>query len=374
MTEIYERLASFLDELPAGYPRTTSGVELRILQKLFTPSEAELFLHLTLIGESPVVVAHRAARPVEEVELSLDEMENKGLVFATHKPGKPPEYSAQQFVIGVWEAQVNHLDRELVEAFEEYLPHLLDSEVWRKAPQLRTIPIGESLTAKMDVMSYERAEEIIRAQSFIAVANCICRQEMQIVDHGCSKPMETCMSFGSAAHYYVHSGRGRMISQEEAVQLLKLADETGLVLQPSNAKEPLSICACCGCCCGVLRSLKQNPAPALIASSPYYAAHDPVLCSGCGTCAERCQMDAISMNDTAELDQQRCIGCGLCVSTCPTGALILVRKPESEQPSVPENLLSAYIQLGQARGKLGKRELASMLIKSRKDRLVIKLQ
>jgi ferredoxin len=193
---------------------------------------------------------------------------------------------------------------------------------------------------------------------------------MQIAEKGCSKPLETCMSFGGAAEYYMRTGKGRRISQEEALAILNLADQAGLVLQPGNSKKPAFLCACCGCCCGILRNVKKHPQPASIVSSPYIAVHAPEICSGCGTCVERCQMDAITLpNGTAELNQERCIGCGLCVSTCETGALTLERKPEAEQRLVPKNTVVANLQLAQARGKLGKKELASMLIRSKKDRM-----
>ena len=370
MDDIYEHLAQYLDELPAGFPRTESGVELRILRKLFTPQEAELFLHLTLIGEEPRVVAYRAGQPLEEVECRLEEMEKKGLIFAIHKPEKPPEYTAQQFVVGFWEGQVNRLDRELVEAFDEYLPSVVDTEIWSKAPQLRTIPIGESIPVQHEVIPYESAEEIIKSQTEFAVSNCICRQEQGIAGNGCDKPLETCLSFGLAAESAIRTGKGRRISQEEALGILELAEESGLVIQPGNAKKPAFICTCCGCCCGVLRSLKLHPQPAKIVSSPYIASHDPEICSGCGTCLERCQMDALSLpNGTAELNLDRCIGCGLCVSTCTTGAMSLVRKPEAEQTYIPHSAGEASLQLGQARGKLGRRELAALMEKSKADRL-----
>ena len=370
MNDLYEQLAQFVDDLPAGYPRTESRVELKILEMLFTPEEAELFMHLSLLGEEPKVIAHRAQQPVEAVSERLAEMEKKGLVYATQKPGKPPEYIAQQFVVGFWEGQVNRLNRELVEAIEEYLPSFVDFDLWQKAPQLRTIPIGESIPVQAEVMPYERAEEIIKDHATIAVTNCICRQELHIAEQGCTKPMETCMSFGGAAEHTVRTGRGRKISQEEALAILDLADRAGLVLQPGNAKRPAFLCACCGCCCGILRNIKKHPQPASIVSSPFIATHDPDICSGCGTCVERCQMDAITLpNGTAELHQERCIGCGLCVSTCETGALTLGRKPEREQRPIPKNVVAANLQLAQARGKLGKKELAGMLIQSKKDRL-----
>ena len=56
-TDVYERLAKHLDDLPAGFPRTENGVEMRILQQLFTPEEAELAVHLSLIEEGAAVIA-----------------------------------------------------------------------------------------------------------------------------------------------------------------------------------------------------------------------------------------------------------------------------------------------------------------------------
>jgi len=44
MTDAYERLAKYLDTLPASYPPAPDGVELRLLEHLFTPQEAKLAL------------------------------------------------------------------------------------------------------------------------------------------------------------------------------------------------------------------------------------------------------------------------------------------------------------------------------------------
>lgn len=370
MEDIYERLAKFVDDLPAGYPSTESGVELRILRKLFTPEEARLFMHLSLIPEAPRVIAYRASLPLEVVGQRLLEMEKKGLIFGIHRPGREPEYLAQQFVVGFWEGQVNRLDEELVEAVDEYLPTFVDMDLWQKAPQLRVIPVGESIPVQTAALPYERAEEIVRSHSQFAVANCICRQERHIAGQGCDKPMETCMSFGVVADNIVRTGRGRSISQEEMLAILEQADQAGLVLQPGNTQNPNYICACCGCCCAVLRNLNRHPQPGLIASSPYIAVLDPDICSGCGDCLERCQMNALSLpNGAAELNQARCIGCGLCVGACSTDALTLERKPEAQQASIPIDGMAANMQLAQARGKMSRRDLAAMLKKSKADRL-----
>jgi electron transport complex protein RnfB len=369
--DAYLVLARHLDNLPGGFPATESGVELRILQRLFTPEDAKLALSLTLLPEEPRVIASRAKITPDEAARRLDAMEKKGLVFAIHPPGKTPQYSAQQFVIGIWEFQVNNLDPEFVRDFDEYLSTLFDPQVWKKAPQLRTIPVGVAFDAQIEVMAYESAEELVRTQDRFAVAPCICRREKRLAGDGCDKPLETCLTFGTAAEFYQRNGLGRAITMEEALEVLKQAETSGLVLSPSNAKEVLNICACCGCCCGVLRSVKRYPKPASLVSTPFVAEVNLETCAGCGTCTGRCQMDALSLGDAkVVLDLDRCIGCGLCISTCPTESLSLKRKPASAQPLVPRDPVNAAIKLGQARGKLTTPVLVGMMIKSKVDRLL----
>ena len=298
-------------------------------------------------------------------------MIKKGLIFSIYRESKPPLYMALQFIVGFWEFQVNKLERELVQEFEEYLPFYSDYSIGWKMPQLRTIPVGKSISTQTEVMLYERAEELVRAQKTFAVSNCICRQEHHILGNGCDKPEESCMSFGMAAEIVVRTGRGRAISQEEALAILNRAEEAGLVLQPANAKKAVFICTCCGCCCGILRNLKRYPKPASLVSSPFVASLNSDTCKGCGTCVNRCQMEAIYLADKqAVLDVNRCIGCGLCVSTCPTNSLSLVRKPKAKQPYVPKNIIETNIKLGKARGKLNLGKMVGMQVKSKLDRLL----
>lgn len=368
--DIYQHLAQHLDDLPAGYPATESGVELHILRRLFTPEEAALAIHLTLLPEEARVVARRAGLPVAEVAQRLAGMEQKGLIYAHHsRSGAAPQYQAAPFVVGIWEFQVGRLTPELVRDFEEYAPHLL--HVWEKTPQLRTIPVGESIDAQMEIMPYEQAEAIIRAQENIVVAPCICRQERQLVGEGCGKPLETCLSFGSGAAYYQRNGLGRPIDQKEALAILRQANEAGLVLQPGNSQRAGFICCCCGDCCGVLRNLKQHPQPASVLASAFFAKVDAELCISCGVCETRCQMEALDFDDfVPAVNRDRCIGCGLCVTTCPSEAIVLERK--EAPPAIPANTAMTHIQLGKARGKLKNSDLVMLAVRSKVDRLLAK--
>jgi Fe-S-cluster-containing hydrogenase component 2 len=82
-------------------------------------------------------------------------------------------------------------------------------------------------------------------------------------------------------------------------------------------------------------------------------------------------MEAVQLvNEKASIDIDKCIGCGLCVSTCPTDSMTLVRKPDSEQSNVPQDIIKASIELGRTRGKLNLGNLLMMQVRSKVDRLL----
>ena len=389
---VYQRLAYHLDQLPGGYPSTSDGVEIRLLKRLFTPEDAELTLHLTPLPENARVIAYRAGIPVPEVERHLQELAQKGCIMSV--PTKtaveyifpripawlkrwfliPHDadddqmlYLAYQFVIGIWEFHLHDLDPEFIKEMNIYMPYLIKN--WVQAPQLRTIPIGKSLTPELKIMAYEKAGELLKKQKKFAVADCICRKEMQIMGHGCNKPLESCLVFGMAADYYVRNGLGRSIDYDEALKILNKAEKSGLVLQPSNAKEIDNICCCCGCCCGVLRNLKTLPEPGKVIPSAFRVQADSEKCDGCEACVRRCPMDAIILKDQKVfLNPNRCIGCGVCVSACPVDALSLVRKPEHEQPFISADVLQNQFKILRKRGKTGPLKSTALIFNSIFDR------
>ena len=185
---------------------------------------------------------------------------------------------------------------------------------------------------------------------------------------GCEKPVEACLVMGGGVEYYEKNGMGRIIDREEALAILKKADEAGFVLQPGNAKKVSNICMCCGCCCGVLRTIRKHPRPAEYVSSPFRASLDEATCEDCGVCLRRCPMEALSRGERegkVRLDPGRCIGCGLCVSTCPSRSLTLVRKPDAEQRDVPATLRQTYIGMARRRGKLKPANLAKAWVRTK---------
>ncbi len=368
MADIYKTLARHLDDLPGGFPTTESGVEQRILRRLFSEEEAALAPHLTLLWEPARAIARRAGQNLEDVGERLKTMARKGLIYRRYKNGEPL-YMALQFAVGIWEYHVNDLDPQLIEDVNEYFPYLFQAEHWKQSPQLRTIPVREDIPVDHEILLHERATELVRRRSRIVVAPCICRREHEMMGRGCGRALETCLIFGNAADYYAENGLGRRIEVDEALEILALAEREGLVLQPGNARNASNICCCCGCCCQVLKAFKRHPQPASLVSTPYVLAIDEDECIACGDCIERCQMEALSLdNGVIRRDLDRCIGCGLCVSTCPTKCLTLARKPESEQHRVPRTLAQTYLKLAQSRGKLRAFEIARMAARSAVDR------
>ncbi len=365
--DIYRRLAQHLDDLPAGFPSTESGVELRILKKLFTEDEAEMALLLSVIPEAPASVAVRAKLPVDETARRLDALSRKGLIYRRETKDGGRLYSANQYVIGIWEYQVNNLRLDLVRDMEEYLPTLLGEGSWKQNPQLRTVPVMKAIPVRHEILAHERAEDMLRGRNRFLIAPCICRRERTLAGQGCDKPEDACLIIGGGADYYEKNGIGRRIDRDEALDILRKADAAGLVLQPSNAKRIANICMCCGCCCGVLRTIKNQPRPAEYVSSPFRAALDGAGCQDCGVCLTRCPMEALGRdgNGVIRLDPARCIGCGLCVSTCPSGSLTLVRKPKAEQRHVPETFTRMYIEMARQRNRWKPLKLAKTWLRTK---------
>lgn len=342
----YRRLQQHLDNMPVGFPATESGVELRVLKHLFSPEEAELACHLSALPE-PLEKIHRRAKKtglgLAETRVSLKRMARKGAILRTRVKGKP-HYSKAMLAIGMFEFQANRLTKDFYTDVKEYMEGEFGKAFHTtKTSQMRTIPINEDVLPERQIGTYDRARDLVGASKGpFAVLNCICRQGMDLQGQPCRQTeiRETCLLMGTSARDWIRAGTGRKVSKEDMLAFLERANQVGMVLQPQNTRDPAFICCCCGCCCGVLGSAKKLPRPADYFDTNYYAGVDGDHCSECGTCSDRCAMDAISyLDDVALVDPDRCIGCGLCVSTCPEGAIQLYPREETRVPPPNQNAL-----------------------------------
>jgi Fe-S-cluster-containing hydrogenase component 2 len=336
--DVYKRLAKKLDAIPNGFPETKSGVELKLLRKMYTQEEAALASELRLTPQGVEQIAEKAKRDPSETRLMLDNMSQKGLIRASGK-GEQRKFGLVPFVVGVYEAQLDRIDEELALLFEEYYQDFA-KEALGKSPSIhKVIPVEKSIPVEVQVFPYEQASALLDKAKSFGVLKCVCRVQKSLVGEPCQYPVEICLAFSPFEGSFDNNQVVRAITKKEAFQILQKAEEAGLIHSSTNVREGHSyICNCCTCCCGIMRGISQLGIENSVAKSDFYAQVDPETCMGCGTCIERCQFSAPSLQDNiCGVDQTHCVGCGLCVMTCQSGAMRLVRKPKDETSPTPQN-------------------------------------
>lgn len=351
--DIYKKLAKVLDTLPNGFPETENGVEIEILKKIFSPEQADLFCDLKLNFETPEQIAARTGRPLEGLADQLTGMWEQGQIFGVDF-GTAKIFKMIPWIFGIYEFQLNHLTKELVELVEEYMP-VFSAQFFVNKPQLmHIVPIEEELKNPQEAMPYERVSAIIEKGNSFAVNECICKKEKALLGEPCDRPTEVCLAIAPVPNVFENHPLGaKPISKEEAFEVLRLSEEKGLVHMTGNyQKGHIYICNCCSCCCAVIRSINEGGIRGAVNSS-YYAEIDTDACIGCGICAdERCQVHAIEeTKDSYSVIKEKCIGCGLCVSTCDAEAISLVRKKPEDIASPPADQEDWYRKRGAGRGK-----------------------
>jgi electron transport complex protein RnfB len=196
--DVYTRLREFMDKLPAGYPETPTGVEIKLLKKMFTPEQAELTVKLTEKPESVAEIAARTGLDEGELTERLEDLAQNGLIFRVRE-GNERLYHAFQFIIGLYEFQLNRLDRKFCDLFEEYLPYIGISLASVKTGQLRVVPVESALKENPQVAPYNQIREMVEREDLFSVTPCICRKEQGLLGNECSKPSEVCLMFGKFA-------------------------------------------------------------------------------------------------------------------------------------------------------------------------------
>jgi len=349
---VYRKLADVLDTLPNGFPSTEEGIEIQLLKKVFTPEEAELFCDLRLTTyETPDQIAQRTGRPLEGLDEKLTTMWKRGQIFGIDF-GSTRVFKMLPWVFGIYEFQLDRMDREFAELSEKYHATFAP-QFFKTTPQLmQVVPIEKTLPNSQEPLPYHRVSSLIENGQSFGVAQCICKKEQSLLGHGCDNPQEVCLGIAPVPGIFENYHWGRPISKEEALEVLRRSEEAGLVHMTGNVEEGhFYICNCCGCCCGVLRSINQFGLPEGV-NSHYYAEIDTESCVGCGICAdERCQVNAIEEQDDAyRVIQNKCIGCGLCATTCPSDAIRLVSKDNADRTSPPKDEAAWFEARGRERG------------------------
>ncbi len=352
MTEdIYRKLAQRLDAIPNGFDSTASGVELKLLAKIFSPQEAALAAVMRLTPEPPDEIAARAGLDPDHARRMLKEMVRKGLIRAARGEDRLA-YGLMPFVVGIYEYQLPRLDAELATLFEQYVQEVQGGSFVRQEPPVhRIIPVEESIPFALEVFPHEHAAEMLERAKSWGVRDCICRVQQKLIGQPCHHPIENCISFAPVENAFDRNEATRPITKAEALQLLREAEEAGLVHTTGNYRDQNSyICNCCTCSCGLLRAVVEFDLPTAVSRSGFRATVDADLCSGCDTCTEACLFNALSIPDgIALVDATRCVGCGQCTTACTTGALSLERLPPGECPLLPSDFQAWMVERAEQR-------------------------
>ena len=339
----YEQLARALNALPGGFPETPSHVELRLIEKAFTPQEAELAGHMSRTYESAKDIATRSGLSEARAEHLLESLLPRRLVRTRATRGVT-EYRLGPFAVGWYEAMMGgplRQDIEFATLFEQYMREGGGDRIMAPRPGLLgVVPVRGSLKPEL-LQPYDDIDAHFARHERFGVVDCVCRIERGLMGSECTMPVKRCGFVGLPPQTPLSE---HVLDREQALKLFAELEDTGHVHTGfygfvSTAESPqfVGCCNCCGDCCGILRAVNEFGVAEGPQRSNYRAVLNATSCLACGTCVERCQMHAIAQdaNGIAMVDRDRCIGCGLCVTTCSGDALELVPVSREKWFDVP---------------------------------------
>jgi H+/Na+-translocating ferredoxin:NAD+ oxidoreductase subunit B len=356
--DIYERLAAALDALPQGFPRTPSGVELKLIKMSFTPEEVSLAGQLTRFPETAAAIAKRVGLDETRVTEILESLIPRRLVRLDSPgmaaPGLAPtaegerRYRLGPFLVGWYEANMRLLNKEFAELFEQYVIEGGGERILAPRPGvLGVVPVRGSLKPEL-MKTMEPHLDIDahfqRHERFLLIP-CVCKRERELQGHyECKLPMKRCGFVGLPPQTPLGEN---VIDREEANRLLGELEQMGHVhlafygfTMGAETPQFVGTCNCCSCCCGVFAGMRLVGLSEGPQRSNYRAVIGSEKCIACGVCQERCPVDAIAAdeNGKSKVERTKCIGCGACVIGCVSEAIELVPVSAEEWFHVPNSM------------------------------------
>jgi len=367
----YQKLNERLNRFPQGAP--PSDLLYQILGLLFSEKEAEL---VSLLPIKPFT-AKQTARVWKKSETDarkvLDELASRAVLIdivsdqkgTTHYVLPPPmagffEFAMMRVRDDIDQKLLAELYYQYITVEEDFIKALFtegETQLGRTFVNERALSEENALY----VLDYERATQVVETASHIGVGMCYCRHKAEHRGEACDAPMDICMTFNNVAASLTRSGFARTIDKAECMDLLDEARDHHLVQFGENAREGVSfICNCCGCCCEAMIAARRFAIMNPVHTTNFIPVVQEDNCTGCGTCAHLCPVEAMTMvsaNDplkprrmVARLNPDICLGCGVCVKPCPTGAISLASR--EQRVITPVNGTHKVVNMAIERGKL----------------------
>ena len=334
--DVYQRLADHLSNVGMGYPVRETLLE--ILRENLNPSEAEIALALPnkVVPFFPVSVDEilsRVTMPRGELEQALEHLVQKGALYVGRTPAGEKGYALLHVGFGFpqtffWKGEDTPHARKMAGLVAKYFNTQVTREAFGSEPkQYRYIPVGKAIKPALQaVFPVQLMEQVIANTRRIAVAHCPCRVGYRLVGRGCEHPTEVCMKFDELADFVIDQGLARELTKEEALDVIRITEEAGLVHFVDNADGEIKHnCNCCGCACWNVGNIRRRKIPRDAIMATYFMRDtDSEECTGCGECATICPVEAVQMiDDVPVIDREWCIGCGVCATVCPADAVVL---------------------------------------------------
>ena len=303
---------------------TYNDPEYRILEPIVDDDMCKVMLHMKLdTPRTTEELAKRCKASVEWTREQLDKLNVAGVCRTMEGlNGAKAGWYYPIWVPGIMEGVLSNNEQcerypDLGACFEEYTRRRIAmvAPVLQNGKQgmmfMRVMPVMSAIENNSKTASYDEVRTLIEKASAISVGPCSCRRSRRLIGEGCGHLEEDmCMYLNDNAINYSRLGTHRLITKEEAYEILKRAEDNGLVHeinQTPGFEDTTAICNCCGCSCYALR----------IAN--YFRS-----------------AKSIQSNFLAKVDKNKCVACGQCVENCQTNALKLGQKCSTVDPKISD--------------------------------------
>ena len=303
---------------------TYNDPEYRILAPIVDDDMCKVMMHMKLdTPRTTEEIAKRCKESVEWTAKQLDKLNEAGVCRTMEgMNGTKAGWYYPIWVPGIMEGILSNNEQcerypDLAACFEEYTRRRVAmlAPVLQNGKQgmmfMRVMPVMSAIENNSKTASYDEVRTLVEKAFAISVGPCSCRRSRRLIGEGCGHLEEDmCMYLNDNAINYSRLGSHRLITKEEAYEILKRAEDNGLVHeinQTPGFEDTTAICNCCGCSCYALR----------IAN--YFRS-----------------AKSIQSNFLAKVDKNKCVACGQCVENCQTNALKLGQKCSTVDPKISD--------------------------------------